>query len=178
MSYYVFTPGQVFSGLGGIKEEFNAEAVWADVKAGTPVKYGGQGNNFRGARAVRTIQVGLNALGYGPTPVNGDVGSVQAPWKAFMRQHKLSTAVGLIQKNGLVLMQELLRKGAKPGPGKAIHYKKVGGEWIPDTDKGGLATAGMGGAALVALLIIGGAAAYALTRDKEEEAPSTQLATL
>lgn len=113
--------------------------------------------NVVAARAMRAVQAGLNALGYGPIPVNGAASSqTQSAWKRFLSDHKLAPGPGFgISQQGLILMEKLLKEGKTPGPGESIDYEIVGGEYIPTGE--GLSAAGLGGAGvLLAVLVVAG----------------------
>lgn len=195
-SYYTFTPHELLSGPGGapgmgsyytipqpglgayyylegfgsVSETFSAAGVWQDVQATYPCSASGVwvgSCNAAGARAVKAVQAGLNALGYGPIPVDGNVNSPwQGQWKQFLSQHGLTPGPGFgLSEQGLLLMEDLLKSGKTPGPNKPVDFKKVNGEYIP-MDKGGIGTASMGGI-LVGALIVG--AAYLLFKDRKKK---------
>lgn len=66
MSYYELGP-QALQGFGA-SDSFSAGAAWSDCVSG------GQGNAAAGKRCGQAVQVALNALGYGPLVVDGQMG--------------------------------------------------------------------------------------------------------
>jgi hypothetical protein len=157
-SYYEFSPHQVF-GAFGAETTFNAQQVWADARLGGSCFTPGNPNfenesmlgtcNAAGGRATREIQAALNALGYS-TPLDGRfAGATKANWNKFMAQHKLSSAIGEVQEQGLLLIEEQLRKGDTPGPDTPLKTKKVNGKFIPVN---GDSKAGLGALGVVALI--------------------------
>jgi hypothetical protein len=169
-SYYTFSPHEVYAGYGGfgsIAADFSANAVWADVQLGASCYTGQAGANTNigqcnaaGGRAANMIRVGLNELGYGPLQVGTSTWTSANPgnaWNRFLADHGLPPGPGLgISLQGLMLMEQLLKEGKKPGPAQAVSYKKVNGQLIPTGDKG-LEIAGMsGGTLLLAAAVVGG----------------------
>lgn len=178
-SYYEFTPHQVF-GAFGAETTFNAKQVWADAQLGGSCFTPGNPNfeneamlgtcNAAGGRATREIQAALNTLGYS-TPLDGRFqGVTRTNWNKFMAQHGLSSAMGEVQEQGLLLIEDQLRAGITPGPDTPKQTKKVNGKFIPVT--GDASKAGIGAVAAVGILglaIVGG---YMVYRKKKGGAKS------
>jgi len=178
-SYYTFSPHEVFSGFGSVANDFNANQVWADVQKGgacytpgNPLYTACQADsaacgpcNFAGGKATNMIRAGLNELGYGPLQV-GNVawgeGNPGAAWKRFLSDHGLPPGPGLgVSLQGLMLMERLLKEGARPGPNEPTEYEKVNGQYLP-VKKAGLAGISSGTLVLAALVV--GSIGYAAYR--------------
>jgi len=188
-SYYEFSPHQVYAGygaFGSVAQDFNANQVWADVQLGGSCYTPGNANytacqaepqacgkcNYAGGKATNMIRAALNELGYGPLTM-GNVpwgeGNPGAAWKRFLSDHNMAPGPGLgVSLDGLILMEKLLKEGAKPGPGAAQEYEKKNGTFIPVTN--GESKAGItSGTLLLAALVVGGIgyAAYKVGQKKK-----------
>ena len=170
-SYYSFYPHEVYSGvgscgcsslgcgcggLGGL--DFSGSAVWQDWLAGQ-----GCGSPevpqvttcAAAKRAVDAIRAGLSQLGYGQLQMGTPWGSGdRAAYSKFVGDHSLQPSSGMPTEAHLLVMDELLNRGATPGPEKPIAYEKVGGEYVPST----MAAAGIGIKGLAILGVVGLAA--------------------
>lgn len=159
-AYFLPRQGRALRGMGSsATSTFSADAVWADVLAGAPPT----NNNAAGRRAAQAIQAGLNELGFGPIPVSGSFDSTtQAAWKSFKSKNGLPMGSGLVQKDGLVLMEAQLKQGIVSGSNAPVTYEVVDGQYIPTTSiapkKAGL---GMGMMLLLGAVVVGGVVLYA-----------------
>jgi len=116
--------------FGSIAGEFNAAALWKDAVAGSPVQYGGKGDNAAGKRATELVQAGLNELGYGPLAVNGAwQGPTIASYDTLRKQFAVPK-IGLVDPKGLAIMEQHLKAGSKPGPGPKFDCNRVGGQIV------------------------------------------------
>lgn len=171
-------------GFGSVKDDFDANKVWADAQLGGSCYTPGNPNyqntamqgscNAAGGRATRMVQAALSELGYGPLNVNGywTEGNPGSQWKKFLSEAGLSPGPGLgLSLQGLTLMQQKLRAGEKPGSGDKVEYENVNGQLIPKENKG-LNIGGMsGGTLLLAAVVVGGLgyAAYKAGKKKKAE---------
>lgn len=170
-SYYTFRPHEIMSGFGAAKDTFSPDAVMADIAiTNTCWGPGGTGKasgacNAASQRASNDIAVALNALGYGPIPVDGSL-KWQSAYNQFLSDHGLEKGPGLgVTKQALLKMQQLLQQGKTPGPGEVVEHEKVGGEFVP-VDKGiGRAGLALG---LLAVAAVGGIALVASRKKKRK----------
>lgn len=172
-AYYQFSPGQQYRGLGaadGVAGSFSATEVWANAQLGgscygpTPIPGVTEGQcNVAGMKAVQMLQMGLNALGYGPFPVTKSASDpiTWDRWKQFLKDVGMppGPAPFYLTQEGLAKMQAMLQAGAHPGPGPKQDFQLVGGEWVPKAP--GLSKAGMLGLGLAGVALIGGLALFA-----------------
>lgn len=144
-------------GPGGACADFSSAAC----------KAAAGGCNWAGQKANKEIAAALNALGYGPIPVDGTI-SWKGAYARFLSDHNLTKGPGFgITRQALLAMKRDLEAGEKPGPAPPVEYEKVNGEHVPKTPGGKAAAArkeeeaaraGMGGAEwLLAALVVGGA---------------------
>jgi hypothetical protein len=186
MSYYTFTPRQVypaagFGALGGI--EFNGAAVWSDwvacdnaykasVAAGTP---------FSGhpscKRAVDAIRAALGQLGYGKLGMGVAWGSAdQGAWKDWAAKAGVAPSGGMPTKDGLAVMDAQIAKGVKTGDKAAVDYTLVDGNYVETSQlTDGTAKAGIDWSTwgLVALGVAGvGAVAIVASKKKGRRSSS------
>jgi hypothetical protein len=185
-SYYEFSPHQVYSGYGAAAPlyDLDVDQVMADITA-SDVCYGpgglcagamagstqctaAQGRcNAAGQRANKEIAAALNALGYGPIPVDGTLGW-RGAYNAFLADHGLTKGPGFgITRQALLTMKSKLDQGEAPGPATPEKYKKVNGELIPEN---GDARAGISsGTLLLAALVVGGIGYLAYKSGKKKK---------
>lgn len=176
-AYYQFSPGQQYAGFGavssGVAGSFSATDVWANAQLGgscygpNPIPGVTQAQcNDAGMRAVQMLQMGLNALGYGPFPVTKSASDpiTWDRWKQFLKDVGLppGPAPFYLSQEGLAKMQAMLQAGAHPGPGPKQDFQLVGSQWVPM--KPGLSKAGMLGVGLGAVALLGGLALFAKKR--------------
>jgi hypothetical protein len=154
-------------GFGSMASTFNAEAVWADVQAGAA------GNNLAGKRAAQAIQAGLSELGYSCPPTGSFDNATIAQWKSFKSKNGLPAGSGLVQKDGLVLMEAQLKQGKVTGPNEPVSYVTDGGEYIKEDSitpkKAGI---GMGMMLLLGAVVVGG---VVLIAKKKKSQQSTSM---
>lgn len=169
MSYYMMDNALVpmsgfgmFYGFGAI--DFNAEAVWSDW-----VKGGASAN-----RAAKSIQAGLNQLGYGLLNVDGIFGpKSRAALKAFSLDNGFGSQ-DWPTKPILLKMAELIKTGTITGPSAPVESHIVGGEFVPGpapgakplSAKAGLTTGQMLG--IGALVLVGIGALAVLSKPKRQ----------
>jgi hypothetical protein len=194
-SYYEFSPHQVYSGYGAAAPLYNLDVdqVMADITAsdacygpgglcagtmsGSTQCQAAQGRcNAAGQRANKEIAAALNALGYGPIPVDGTI-SWKGAYSSFLADHGLTKGPGFgITRQALMTMKAKLDAGETPGPSTPQTYKKVNGELIPDGD---VARSGINaGTILLAAIVVGGVGylAYKSGKKKKGGARSTSTA--
>lgn len=191
-SYYEFTPHQVYAGFGALSDTFSAQSVWADVQAGsacyeTPPRSTNKGAcNVAGARATREIQAALSELGYA-TAVDGKwTSGTSAKWKQFLADNQLTPGPGQgISEQGLVVMQQNLKKGKATGPSQPIAFEKVDGQLVPKDptlDKSGIQIGGLSGGGLLLAAVVVGGIGYAVYKSGQKKKvgmggkPTTALA--
>lgn len=140
------------AGFGAVGSSgFSADDVLRNVAiSDTCYGPGGTGKpsgacNVAGQKANKAVAAGLNELGYGPVAVDGSI-SWQGAWSQFLADHGLTPGPGFgLTKQGLLLMEQQIRNGEKPGPGKKVVYKKVNGEYVPTGEEGeSMAGVGLG----------------------------------
>jgi hypothetical protein len=156
MSYYTFTPRQVYptagiGALGGI--DFNGEAVWADWSSCNAVYQASvaAGTQFvppaSCKRSVDAMRAALGELGYGKLGMGIQWGSAdQGAWKKWAADVGVAGTNGMPTKDGLKVMDAQLAKGTVTGDEKVVEYVKVDGDNYVDKsvfDKDGTATAGI-----------------------------------
>jgi hypothetical protein len=173
MSYYQFYPGEVYSGVGacgcgcgslgvigaGGGTSFSASKAWAGWKACSG------GSQSQCLEAVDSIRAALGELGYGQLPFGQPwSGADQAAIKAVAGE--LGLPVSAIPTEAVLAgMEELLRKGQKPGPEPAVKAEKIGGRYM--TVPGGLGTVGLVAAGVLALAAVGGLAIMSKRKGKK-----------
>lgn len=171
-SYFTFRPHEVYSGLGcgcsglgcgcsglgGI--DFSGSTVWSDwlqgQACGNPAATGAQGPACAAAkRAVDALRAALGELGYGALPMGTPWGSAdRAAYSKFVSDHSLQPSAGMPAQVHMGVFEELLNRGATPGPETVVSYEKVGGEYVPSK----MAAAGIGLKGLAILGVVGLAA--------------------
>lgn len=170
MSYFQYTPHEQYSGIGGCAcsglgiigggggLDFNAAKAWSGWKA---CSSGGSGC----LDAVDSIRAGLGKLGYGELPFGQPWGgSDSAAIKSFAGEMNLPSSA-IPTEAVLKAMQEMLSQGAKPGPEPATSVMKVGGTYM--SRPGGMATAGIVAAGVLALAAVGGLAIMAKRKGRK-----------
>lgn len=177
---YLMLSGMGAIAFGAAVMEFNAEAVWADCLAGSSCKTGKESTCGASKRCGQQVQAALNALGYGPLTVDGQIGTgTIAALKRFSADNGFGTA-SWPTKPMLIKMEELLKAGEKPGPGPAVESHVVGGEIVPGAAPGGgIMGAGMStglalGLGAIALVGVGALAFFA----KKKGGPPSKSATV
>lgn len=164
---------------GDIRQSFNGAQVWSDAQLGgsisvliqagqemgcpsdpsapgCPENRAAQGRaNAAGNRAANQVRKGLIELGYaepGELTLNTMWGGAdQAAWKRFTADQGMAAGPGLINRAGVMKMEELLRAGKSPGPSKA----------------------GLGKVGWLLLLAAGAAATVAVVGGKRRRKPAT-----
>lgn len=138
--------------------------------------------NYAGANAVRSVQAGLNQLGYGPFPVDGQaLGAWNTAWKEFLATFNMTPGPGFgLSEAGLQKMEAELNKGTTPGPRPPQTCEKVGNEFscVPKGETPGEKKSGMGTFGIIALIVVGGVAAGALLMGKKKPGSTSTAMTL
>lgn len=175
MSYMMLSGfGGIALGGFGAASSFSAEAVWTDCLAGSSCKTGKEPTCGASKRCGQSVQAALNALGYGPLTVDGQIGPASM---SAIKKYSLDNGFGALvwpTKAMLIKMEEQLSKGEKPGPGAAIDSHVVGGEFVPGSGPGGLvSTMGMSTGMMLGLgaLALVGVGVLALIAKKKRGAP-------
>jgi hypothetical protein len=190
MSYYTFTPRQVypaagFGALGGI--EFNGAAVWSDWVACNAAYQASvaAGTNFVAPasckRAVDAIRAALGQLGYGKLGMGIAWGSAdQGAWKDWAAKAGVAPSGGMPTKDGLSVMDAQLAKGVKTGDEPVVDYTKVGDTYVETSQlEAGTAKAGIDWSTwgLIGLGVAGVAAvAIVASKKKRGRKPATPRA--
>ena len=169
-AYFPNQRRRALRGFGSsVASTFNAAAVWADAQSG------GAGNNLAGGRAAKAIQAGLSELGYSCPPTGSFDNATIAQWKSFKANNGLPAGVGIVQKDGLVLMEAQLKQGKVTGPDVPVAYVTEGGEYIKEdsivTKKAGIST---GLLLLLGAVVVGGVIIYA---KKQKSKGGTTMST-
>jgi hypothetical protein len=182
--------GRSLSGFGEDRAKalgFSASAVWADVQLGgscyTPSSLNYKNPamsgqcNAAGGRATKLVQAALNELGFNPGPPAGFFNEqTKSAGQAFAATMGMSYGGGLApSKDVLVAMEDQLRQGKTPGPSTVTKYKKVGGTFVKDDDKGVLA--GMSTTTTILLIAAAAGLGYVAYKGAKKRRGSTSTST-
>lgn len=173
MSYQMLSG---LAGFGAVAMAFNADAVWADCLAGSSCKTGKEPTCGASKRCGQSIQAALNALGYGPLTVDGQIGTGTM---AAIKRFSMDNGFGSLTwptKPMVIKMGELLAAGEKPGPGPVVESHVVNGEFVPGAAPGGGMSTGMStglALGLGAIALVGVGALALMAKKKGGKASTT-----
>lgn len=149
-SYYTYSPGETFNGMGAVAEGFvfNGSQAWADWLACANAWQASQSVIPQCKKAVDAFRAALGKMGYGALGLGTSWDSSdQAAYQSWLDKNGLPPSPagrGMPAKAHMGVMEQQANSGKVTGSQPVVDYAKVNGEIVPASAVA-TAQAGMGG---------------------------------